>query len=72
MRAQWAQLPLLEVNMSDDQHHDHEDYEDESAEKSAKAKGRSQDYEQKRRRAEKILEQARLKNLLGYDIDLDD
>ncbi|MEN9464789.1 MAG: hypothetical protein RL217_970 [Pseudomonadota bacterium] len=58
--------------MSNDQHQDHEDFEDESAEKSAKVKGRSQDYEQKRRRAEKILEQARLKNLLGYDIDLDD
>ena len=47
-------VALLEVNMSNDQHHDHEDYEDESVEKSAKAKGRSQDYEQKRRRAKKF------------------
>lgn len=57
---------------SNEREQDYEDFEDEGAEKSAKVKGRSQDFEHKRRRAEKILEQARLKNLLGYDIDLDD
>lgn len=48
------------------------DYEEEGAEapvKVNKARGRSPDYEQKKRRAERILEQARIRELLGYDVD---
>lgn len=48
-----------------------EDYyeEDETPAKAAKSRGRSADYEQKKRRAERILEQARIRELLGYDVD---
>lgn len=46
------------------------EYEDEEvAAKSSKPKGRSPDYEAKKRRAERILEQARIRELLGYDVD---
>lgn len=45
-------------------------YEDEEAPaKANKQRGRSPDYEQKKRRAERILEQARIRELLGYDVD---
>ena len=33
---------------------------------------RTADYEKKRRRAERILEQARLRDMLGFDIDYQD
>lgn len=51
-----------------------EDYSefDGEQERGVKGRGRSQDYEKKRRRAERILEQARLRDLLGYDVDYDD
>lgn len=49
---------------------DEDDYaDDEPAVKASKARGRSPDYEQKKRRAERILEQARIRELLGYDVD---
>ena len=47
---------------------EYEDYDDFTQAK-AKARGRSADYDKKRRRAERILEQARLRDMLGYDID---
>ena len=50
---------------------DYSEFDDEQ-ERGAKTRGRSQDYEKKRRRAERILEQARLRDLLGYDVDYDD
>ncbi|MCY0964222.1 hypothetical protein [Parathalassolituus penaei] len=37
-----------------------------------KARQRSEDYDKKRRRAESILEQARLRELLGFDVDYPD
>lgn len=37
-----------------------------------RTRGRSQDFEEKRRRAERILEQARIRELLGYDVDYQD
>lgn len=62
--------------MGEAQQLDYEDYEEadvESAEDKAQQKrGRSADYEKKRRRAEHILEQARLRELFGYDVDFED
>ena len=46
------------------------DERDDSEQGSTKVKGRSDDYDKKRKRAEKILEQARIRELLGFDIDL--
>lgn len=47
-----------------------DDYEEESRPaKVTKLRGRSPEYEQKKRRAERILEQARIRELLGYDVD---
>lgn len=37
-----------------------------------KARQRSEDYDKKRRRAESILEQARLREQLGFDVDYPD
>ncbi|WP_430461597.1 PA3496 family putative envelope integrity protein [Thalassolituus sp. LLYu03] len=37
-----------------------------------KQRGRTADYDKKRRRAERILEEARLRDLLGFDIDYQD
>lgn len=52
---------------------DEEDYEeaerDSQSRSKEKDKGHSADYEKKRKRAEMILEKARLRELLGYDID---
>lgn len=45
------------------------DDEEEAPAKANKIRGRSPDYEQKKRRAERILEQARIRELLGYDVD---
>lgn len=41
-------------------------------EKTSSKRSRSIDFESKKRRAERILEQARLRELLGYDVDYDD
>jgi hypothetical protein len=38
----------------------------------SKHRGRSADYDKKRRRAERILEQTRLRELFGYDVEYDD
>lgn len=45
---------------------------DDSQQNRQKPRGRSADYDKKRRRAERILEQARLRDLLGFDIDYED
>jgi len=50
---------------------DYDDFDDNSQSRS-KPRGRSADYEKKRRRAERILEQARLRDMLGFDIDYQD
>lgn len=46
---------------------EHDEYEDEAP--SRKPSGKSADYDKKRRRAERILEQARIREFLGMDID---
>lgn len=53
---------------------DYEDFDDldDQSQSRSKPKGRSVDYDKKRRRAERILEQARLRDLLGFDIDYQD
>lgn len=56
--------------MGDNQIAEYNDYEDDS--KVQPKRGRSIDYEKKKRRAERILEQARLRDLLGYDVDYQD
>lgn len=62
----------LEANMTKNVEHDEfDEFDDESSSK-GKMKGRSADYDKKRRRAEKILEQARLRDLFGYDIEYED
>jgi len=55
--------------MSQKKDYDEYDDFDDIAQAKAKARGRSADYDKKRRRAERILEQARLRDMLGYDID---
>lgn len=52
-------------------HEDDIEQDDEQAQ-AKKVKGRTADYESKRRRAERILEQARLRDLLGFDVDYND
>ncbi|MCD8523422.1 MAG: hypothetical protein LRY66_04165 [Saccharospirillaceae bacterium] len=58
--------------MSQPQEYDDFEDLDDQPQSRGKAKGRSVDYDKKRRRAERILEQARLRDLLGFDIDYQD
>lgn len=51
---------------------EYDEIDDQPSSRNAKNRGRSADYDKKRRRAERILEQARLRELLGYDIDYQD
>lgn len=51
---------------------EYDELDDQPNGRNAKNRGRSADYDKKRRRAERILEQARLRELLGYDIDYQD
>lgn len=48
------------------------DAEVETEEKTQSKRSRSIEFESKKRRAERILEQARLRELLGYDVDYED
>lgn len=54
------------------QYDDYDDIDEQPSGRNSKTRGRSADYDKKRRRAERILEQARLRELLGYDIDYED
>src|SRR5690606_40491392 len=67
-------LPSLnEVIMSQTSLYDeYDEIDDQPSSRNAKTRARSADYDKKRRRAEHILEQARLRELLGYDIDYQD
>ncbi|MAD46239.1 MAG: hypothetical protein CMI02_06465 [Oceanospirillaceae bacterium] len=58
--------------MSSRKEHHNDEYFDDVSQAKIKARGRSADYEKKRRRAERILEQARLRDMLGYDVDYPD
>ncbi len=51
---------------------EYDEIDDQPSSRNAKNRARSADYDKKRRRAERILEQARLRELLGYDIDYQD
>lgn len=51
---------------------EYDDIDEQPNSRNSKTRGRSADYDKKRRRAERILEQARLRELLGYDIDYQD
>ena len=53
-------------------HGSHNDWSDDNDWPGRKQHGRSIDYDKKRRRAERILEQTRLRELLGMDIDYSD
>lgn len=67
------QPSLNEVIMSQTSLYDeYDELDDQPNGRNAKNRGRSADYDKKRRRAERILEQARLRELLGYDIDYQD
>lgn len=46
-----------------------DNWTEESDQPARKPQGKSIDYDKKRRRAERILEQARIRELLGMDID---
>ena len=54
------------------QYEDYDEIDEQPNGRNNKPRGRSADYDKKRRRAERILEQARLRELLGYDIDYED
>ncbi|HUH57147.1 MAG TPA: hypothetical protein VL020_01360 [Pseudomonadales bacterium] len=65
--------------MSEAQQLDYDDYEEidaeevqETEEKASNKRGRSIDFEMKKRRAERILEQSRLREMFGYDVDYED
>ena len=58
--------------MSQSKEYDEYDEFDDQPQARNKPRGRSADYDKKRRRAERILEQARLRDLLGFDIDYQD
>ncbi len=58
--------------MSEAQQLDYNDYEDfEAEEKVSTKRSRSIDFEKKKRRAEQILEKARLREMFGYDVDFE-
>ncbi|UZK02776.1 PA3496 family putative envelope integrity protein [Venatoribacter cucullus] len=64
---------LTEVTMSQASLYDeYDDIDEQPNSRNSKTRDRSADYDKKRRRAERILEQARLRELLGYDIDYQD
>lgn len=64
--------------MSEAQQLDYDDYEEDAEEvqeveeKASSKRGRSIDFEMKKRRAERILEQSRLREMFGYDVDFED
>ncbi|TNC91589.1 hypothetical protein [Thalassolituus sp.] len=51
---------------------DDDNWSDDQGWPERKPQGRSMDYDKKRRRAERILEQSRIRELLGMDIDYSD
>ncbi len=65
--------------MSEAQQLDYDDYEEvdadevvEAEEKVQSKRARSIEFENKKRRAERILEQSRLREMFGYDVDYED
>lgn len=65
--------------MSEAQQLDYDDYDEVDAEETVEAedkaqtkRGRSIEFENKKRRAERILEQSRLREMFGYDVDYED
>ena len=58
-----------DYSLDDDVNDASEDTDESTEPSSTKVRGRSHEFEEKRRRAERILEQAKIRELLGYDVD---
>lgn len=63
---------MAQVTELDDNDYEEIATQEESAEHEWTQPKPSNDYEAKKRRAEHILEQARLREMFGYDIDYED